>query len=253
MPQFLVKPADVDAASAAATLRREEAHHLIHVLRARHGDSVALFDGRGGRWAGVIGEIETGVVHVHGLRRLPGNESGLEIELIQGLPKGERWEWVLEKGTELGVTRFRPIYSEHSVARLSDARADDRRLRWRRIVLAAAKQCERGRLPEVEPPAALSAALPALGPPRPGETRILLTERLLSRRRGPPLPSRPTLVRLAVGPEGGWSSADQEWFASAGFLPHSLGTRILRTDTASLAAVVMVLSWWGGLEAVPSK
>jgi len=249
MPQFLVRPVDVAADSSTATLRDDEARHLIQVLRARPGDAVEVFDGHGRRWTGVIAGIDPGTVRVHSLQRLPDNEPVLDIELIQGLPKGERWEWILEKGTELGVTRFRPIYSDHSVARLSDKRATERQLRWRRIALASAKQCERGRIPSVDPLVGLPSALADLGPPTPGEARIALLERLPSSSLSRSLSTPPALVRLAVGPEGGWSAADREALASAGFSPYSLGPRILRTDTAGLAGVVMVLSWWGGLEA----
>jgi len=250
MPQFLVQPGDVDAIRATATLRGEEARHLVRVLRVRKGAPVEIFDGRGRRWTGAVLEIGSGSVRVGDLRQLPANEPAVEIELIQGLPKGDRWEWVVEKGTELGVARFRPVYSEHSVARLPEARETDRRTRWGKIALAAAKQCERARVPAVEPIRGLADTLATLGPPVSGEGRLALTERTPGARPGCP-DSRPSLVRLAVGPEGGWSSADRELLAAAGFAPQSLGPRILRTDTAGLAGVVLVLAWWGDLENSP--
>jgi 16S rRNA (uracil1498-N3)-methyltransferase len=253
MPQFLVHPPDVDPLLGTATLRDEEAHHLAQVLRARQGDPVEIFDGQRSRWSGVIAEIGAARVRVHGLRGLPANEPGLEIELIHALPKGERWEWILEKGTELGVARFWPVYSERSVARLSPARATDRQTRWNRVALAASKQCERARVPRVEPIQGLAETLAAMGLPAPREARLALTERTAGGASRPRLSARPHRVRLAVGPEGGWAPIDREALEGAGFAPQTLGPRILRTDTAGLAAVVLVLTWWGDLEPSPTE
>ncbi|GAB4257176.1 MAG: 16S rRNA (uracil(1498)-N(3))-methyltransferase [Deferrisomatales bacterium] len=247
MPQFLVNPCDVDPALRRARIRGEEAHHLLRVLRARPGQEVLLFDGGGRRWAGRLAGVRDGVGQVEELRALPPNEPPLEVVLVAALPKGDRWEWVLEKGTELGVAGFRPVYTERSVARPPTARLRPRAARWEKLVTAASKQCERGRIPPVGDPVELGRLLAELAPPRPGEARLFLAER--SPARAPPLPAPPVeRVWVAVGPEGGWAPSERAALEGSGFAPVPFGPRILRAETAALAALVWVQARWGDLE-----
>lgn len=239
MPQFLVAREDVSLEQGEATLRGDEAHHLLVVLRARPGKGVLLFDGTGNRWSARLTEQKGAhEARLGSLSPLPSNENRVEVSLVQSVPKGDRWEWVIEKGTELGVSRFVPVHSRRSVAVLSEERQLSRLLRWRGIASAAAKQCERGKIPAVEKPVALSAFLSSLASPEAGEIRVVLTERLDS---APALPAASVgSVLLAVGPEGGWAEEEIQAFHAANFLPVGLGPRILRSDTAALAGLVMI-------------
>ena len=240
MPQFFVDPRDVDEAGGKAVLGAEETRHLERVLRLRPGAGLVIFDGGGRRWATRLGATEGGRASVSELRRLGSNEPAVSLELIQGLPKGERWEWLLEKGTELGIARFRPVYTEHGVARLPASRVPARLERWRKIALAAAKQCERGVVPEVVEPLSLADVTRALPPGGVGEARLALTERAGEVSELPPVAAAGRIL-LAVGPEGGWSSGDRRLLQAAGFQPWSLGSRILRAETAALAGVAILV------------
>ncbi len=250
MPQFLVHPADVDEAAAGAVLRGAEAHHLATVNRARVGDPVALFDGRGRRWKGRVARLGRGEVGVAELLPADPHESPLAVDLLVCLPKGDRWEWVVAKATELGVSSLRPLYAEHSVVQLPPARLEGRLEKWRQWLLAAAKQSERGRLPELHAPAPVADLAALLGPQPADEVRLVLAERGT----GPAQPAaQPTRVRVAVGPEGGWSAADRAQLAAAGFTPFTAGPRILRTETAALLGAALVQAWWGDLVAAPHR
>lgn len=240
MPQFLVDPGDVSPLEGEALLGVEETRHLERVLRLRPGSPLALFDGRGRRWVGVLVTSQGGRARVTALRPVGSNEPGAALELVQGLPKGERWEWIIEKGTELGIARFRPVYTEFGVASIPLQRLPARLDRWRKVALAASKQCERAVVPEVLAPVPLGELVASLASAAAGETRLALTERLAD---DPVLPELSPAGRfvLAVGPEGGWSSADRGLLRAAGFVPWGLGPRVLRAETAALAGAALLL------------
>jgi len=250
MPQFLALPGDLDPASGEAVLRGEEARHLLHALRARTGDPVCVFDGAGRRWQGRLADAGRGEARIEALASLPANESRLAVELIQALPKGDRWEWILEKGTELGATCFHPVLTARTVVRVPGARAGNKLERWRKIAFAAVKQCERARVPKVAAPLSLRDCLAGLGPARAGQLRLALTER--SSGPGALVPGTPAnwvpSVLLAAGPEGGWSEEDRQLLAGVGFRPWGLGARILRSETAVVAALAVLQARWGDLE-----
>lgn len=247
MPQFLVCPDDVDAKTAKAVIRGDEAHHLLAVLRVRRGDPVLLFDGTGHRWSARVEELRPGLpeVRLADLKALPSNEPSLRLSLIQAMPKGDRWEWLLEKGTELGVNRFVPVHSTHGVVHIAERRGTHKKNRWNSIVTAAAKQCERGRIPDVALPKELPSVLSSLPKICTGEERLVSVPRMSE----PHIPSVGPIRRvlLAVGPEGGWTVEELEAFEKAGFRPLGLGPRILRSETAAICAIVVSQSLWGGL------
>ncbi|MBE0618429.1 MAG: 16S rRNA (uracil(1498)-N(3))-methyltransferase [Proteobacteria bacterium] len=247
MPQFLVQSGDLDAASGTAVLRGEEARHLLRVFRARPGDAVHVFDGEGRRWLGQLVGAGRGEARVEGLAPLPTNEAPVALALIQALPKGERWEWIVEKGTELGVLHFHPVHTARTVSRVPAARGSEKLQRWRKIALAAAKQCERARVPAIAAPLDLRACLAALGQPDAEERRLALTERCRGTRAAETV--GPVLrVVLAAGPEGGWSEEDRTALDAAGFQSWGLGPRILRSETAAVAALAVLQARWGDLE-----
>ena len=251
MPQFLAAPEDIEPIRRVAVLRGEEARHLVVVLRAGAGQRVNVFDGQGHRWTGRFAGGDRREARLDQLEPRPPNESPLEVELIQAVTKGETFEWILEKGTELGAVRFQPVFSARSVPRIPGGRAEEKRVRWCKRVVAAAKQCERARLPSVAAPEDLSAHLSRLGPAQRGERRLFLAERT-SGQPSEPGEAAPRLVRIAVGPEGGWEPAERGALDEAGFRPVALGPRILRAETAALAGLVIVQSRWGDIEGVPA-
>lgn len=245
MPQFIVAHADLDLPQRRAVLRGTEAKHCAAVLRLRPGNALLLTDGAGRRWQGVCAAVQVACVEVEQLEPLDANEPNLHLELLQGLPKGERWEDLLEKGTELGISAFRPLYTAHSVPHLRTAQVEKRLVRWRQKLQAAIKQCERSRVPLLHAPEPLENVLQQLGPIGDRELRLVLTERNV----GMPWPGGHSMerVRLAVGPEGGWAPSERTLLQTSGFCPISLGPRILRTDTAALAACALVMQRWGDL------
>lgn len=248
MPQFLLDSGGLAPNAQAVTLHGVEAHHLVRVFRSRPGDKVRVFDGRGGRWEGRLAAASgPGEARIEDLEPLPSQEPPVEIRLVQSVLKGDRWTWLLEKGTELGVSRFSPVLSRYTIAASGTERSPQRRARWTALALAAAKQCERGAIPTVDDPEELGTFLGRLGPPSPLEARLVCLER--STAEALSLPCRPERVTVAVGPEGGWSREEVEAFRRAAFHPVSLGPRLLRAETAAVAAVVWVLGRWGDLVA----
>lgn len=226
----------------ALWLDGEKAHHLVRVLRVRGGDAVVLFDGHGGEYPAVV--EETGRQRV---RLLPGLhsprdvESPLKIRLIQGISRGERMDFVVQKATELGVRRISPVHTACSVVRLKGERAEKRSAHWERIVQGACEQCGRNILPPVDAPADLDSVL---GESFGGSRLILHTDATQSI--GSLRLSDPELT-LLVGPEGGFTEAEIGLASRSGFVPVSLGPRILRTETAALAAIAILQSRLGDL------
>ena len=227
---------------AALPLDPDRSHYVSRVLRLRAGDELVLFDGRGGEHAGSIAQASrSGVTVTVGERTGREAESPLAIRLIQGISRGERMDFVVQKATELGVSRITPVLTEFSVVRLDPAKAAKRAEHWSKIAQSACEQCGRNRLPEIDAPQALSAVLDSQAP---GDTRIVLQPGA-----GRPLAQRPegTRVDLLIGPEGGLSDGELAKAAAAGFVPCSLGPRILRTETAALTAVAVLQAAHGDL------
>ena len=234
MPQFLVSKEDIDKDSASAIISGDEAKHLTSSLRARVGESVLIFDGEGQRWAGVIEGISQGAVAIRTLKELQSSEPLRQVVLVQSLIKGDRWEWLLEKATELGVTKIVPLKAKHSVVEIANAKVEKKISRWRKILLAASKQCERGKIPQITEPVGPDEFFKALGPPTLGETRFVLAERHADEAA---YDSGRGDIILAIGPEGGWSEEELVAFTASKFIKLSLGSRILRSETAALAAL----------------
>lgn len=232
-------------AGADLRLGDDQAHYVGRVLRLRVGDELILFNGRGGEYVAVAAEISKRGVSVRvGERREREVESPLAIHLIQAMGRGERMDFVVQKATELGVHRISPVISEFSVVRLDRAKAEKRAAHWTRITRSACEQCGRNVPPGIDLPQALETWLTDNSSseterivlrPDAGET---LASRILSAGR----------LELLTGPEGGFSDAEYERTAAAGFIACSLGPRILRTETAALAAIAVLQSKWGDLK-----
>ena len=217
--------------------------HLVRVLRLREGDECVLFNGDGHDYTArirAIGKrsIEAEVVTSTRLH----NESPLAITLLQGIARGEKMDLILQKATELGVNAIVPVQSERSEVKLDGARAEKRLAHWRGVVAAACEQCGRARLPQVSPPMSLTDAAAIDGLP---QSRHLLSP-LADTGIDAVEPAMAALA-LAIGPEGGWSPRALQSLADAGFSGLRLGPRILRTETAGLAAIAALQMRLGDL------
>ncbi len=225
----------VDAALRAggvSLLPEDTAHHAVHVLRLRTGDEITLFNGRGGEYAGRIAAIDRLRVSVDVLehRRIE-RESPLAMTLVQGVSAGEKMDFTMQKATELGVAALQPVVAARSSGRITGERAEVKRAHWQRVAIAACEQCGRNRVPEVRPVLALAqycAMAPTAG------ARLLLSPLAELGLRGAKLGSEAT---LAAGPEAGFTAEEEALLAEAGFVPVRLGPRVLRTETAALAAL----------------
>jgi 16S rRNA (uracil1498-N3)-methyltransferase len=226
-----------------ATLDEAAHRHLIKVLRLGPGAKIHLFDGRGQQVAARIESVgRSSVVVVLGERQQLAPPV-CTITLLQSVPRGERMDLIVQKTTELGVTRIVPVLSQHGTSKPPPGRST----RWRTIAEEAARQCGRADVPSVAEPATLSAALDSLGGST-GEARLLLWEGEHDESLHRVLSPGPRHVALLVGSEGGFAAAEVEACRRAGFQPVGLGPRILRTETAAIVAVALAQAAAGGLE-----
>jgi 16S rRNA (uracil1498-N3)-methyltransferase len=231
------------APASEAELPESAAAHVARVLRLRPGDPLVLFDGSGADFHAEVTSIGGSRVRVRILERVPGlAESPLRVTLVQAVSRGERMDWTLQKATELGVCRIRPVISARSVVRLDGDQAGRRLRHWEAVVASACEQCGRSVLPVVEPPVELARHL--AGAPA-AAARFLLGPRsaqtLASRAAG--LDD----VELLIGPEGGLDDAETGTALAAGYVAVRLGPRVLRTETAGIAALAVLQALAGDL------
>ena len=219
------------------------AGHLVRVLRAGIGDACVLFNGDGHDYDAHITSIGKRSVEVEILAaRALDNESPLGITLLQALARGEKMDWILQKATELGVAAVIPVESERSEVKLDGERIGKRVMHWQSVIVAACEQSGRAVVPPITPPQPLANALRAL--PSSSTLRLLLDPKAGHALDVVDEQSRRELV-LAIGPEGGWSPRDHELLRTAGFEGMRLGPRILRTETAGIAAIAVLQSRLG--------
>lgn len=224
------------------------AQHVTRVLRLRAGAAVVVFDGTGGEWSAqlVMGGRDRLLIEI-GTHQAIERESPLSLTLWQGLARGERMDLVIQKATELGVTRIVPLATARSVVQLDAVRGEKRLSHWRAIAASACEQCGRNRLPEIVPPRDLPAALADIltGTQEP---RWLL-EPSADRSLGEALAEQRRLEQATVliGPEGGFDDEEMGAAARAGFEPVRFGPRVLRTETAGLAVLAALQSRAGDL------
>lgn len=212
----------------------------IHVLRLNAGDSITLFNGTGNDFAATLQTIgkRHAECHIHAQRQ-PENESPLAITLVQAISSGERMDFTLQKSVELGVRAIQPIISERCVVRLSGERADKRVQRWQDIVIAACEQSGRSIVPTVLPIVSFSDYLRQMPP----ELHLMMSLRRATTLRD--IAPAPQTLRLMIGPEGGWTPAEEQAALAAGVQTITLGKRVLRTETAAMAAMAAMQVLWG--------
>lgn len=221
------------------------AHHAIKALRLRVGDALKLFNGTGGEFSARIVRVERARVDVEVLDWLAiERESPLSLVLVQALQTGDKMDLTVQKAVELGVTRIVPVVSRRSVVQLSAERALRRVEHWRGVVAAACEQCGRNRLPDVAVPESLEHWLAHSSSP--AARRLLLAPSAAKSLAAVPCPGRS--IELLVGAEGGFAPEETKLAALTGFLPVRFGPRILRTETAGLAALAAIQFLWGDLK-----
>lgn len=231
---------DAPLSLGAHALPEASAHYISRVLRLTAGAVVQLFDGSGQEYRGELVEVGKKHVTVELREQLCGlPESGLKIHLGQGLSRGERMDWAIQKATELGATEITPIVSERCEVRLKDERADKRLSHWRQIAISACEQSGRSVIPTIHPPTPLQDWLAIEA-----ELKLVLhpvAEPLTAHQ-------RPATLAFLIGPEGGLNDMEVEQARSAGFQPARLGPRVLRTETAPVVALSIAQQLWGDFQ-----
>jgi 16S rRNA (uracil1498-N3)-methyltransferase len=222
----------------------ETASHLTKVLRARTGDQIVLFRGDGREYLGAVESVRGARVTASvGNGSFVDRESPLGVTLVQCVPRGDRMDFIVQKATELGVTRIVPVLSQRSVVRLDPAQAESKAAHWRAVALNACEQCGRNRLPTVDVPIAL---VNYLGDSTGAALRWVLEPETLPQSAAPAIAGG---VEVAIGPEGGFAPEELDAFRIAGFLRLGLGPRILRTETAAIAALTWLQTRFGDMQA----
>jgi 16S rRNA (uracil1498-N3)-methyltransferase len=220
----------------------EAAQHVSRSLRLKVGDSIVVFDGRGGEYDATLQRIDNGRVDVKvGAFRDVEREGALPVGLVQGLPEADKMDWIIQKAVELGVAWIQPIVCDRSVVRLSGERAAKRAAHWQRVAVAACEQSGRNQVPEVRP---VLPFQPWIAEPGEGARWLLQPGAEPLAARAPP--EGP--FELVTGPEGGFSERELD-IASSRCEPVSLGPRVLRTETAPLAALAAINALWGDFRA----
>ena len=229
------------AAGARVELPERVAKH-VQALRLRVGDKIALFRGDGAEWSATLSAIsKRGTEADIHQRTVKDVESPLQLHLLQGICAGDRMDLVLQKATELGVASIQPLVTTRSIVRLSADRQEKRETHWQNVVIAACEQCGRNTIPEVKSSLSLPEFLGAS--PKDG-TRLLLSPqgekrvRDLSLRDGEP-------ILILIGPEGGLAPDERQLVQDFGFSTVRFGPRVLRTETAPLAALAAMQALWG--------
>lgn len=213
----------------------------LNVLRVKNTEEIVLFNGNGKAYPALPEVLEKRRASVRILREeAADNESPLNITLVQAVSAAERMDFTLQKSVELGVAEIRPVISERCVVRLSGERAEKRVARWQEIVVSACEQSGRNIVPKVLPLTTYAQALQQL----PQETAKLLMSLNRAQKLSDVRPQSGKVVFM-VGPEGGWTEKEEQQAFDAGFQSVTLGKRVLRTETASLAAIAAMQTLWG--------
>lgn len=227
-------------------LSRELAHHAGQVLRLHEGDAVVLFNGEGGEFRGSLQgsgrELRVSLQDYDASDRV----APLDITLVQGLAVADKMDWIVQKAAELGVRRVQPIAAERSVLKLVGEREAKRLAHWRQVAVSAAEQCGCNRPLQVDEPQTFARWMDKAESS--AASKAGAQHWILHPEEGAPLSSlaRPEgPVALLVGPEGGWSPGELATARRAGCLPVAMGPRVLRTETAGMAAVAATLALWG--------
>lgn len=235
LPRFFVA---APLALGVHDLPEAQAHYLSRVLRLTVGAAVQLFDGSGQEYIGELTSVSKKAVQVELRECLDGlPESALQIHLGQGLSRGERMDWAIQKATELGVAEITPLFTERCEVRLNDERMQKRLEHWQQIAISACEQCGRSKVPVIYAPQSV----------KDWQATVQAELKLVLHPVAQPLTEHTTPSTLAflIGPEGGLSDAEVAQAAEYNFQPARLGPRVLRTETAPIVALSVAQQLWG--------
>jgi len=235
MRQSRIHTTQLISPQCSVELTDSAAHYLSRVLRLSKGDAVTLFNGDGKDYAGDIVDIKPRqvLIRVTG-SSIPGNESPLKITLVQGVCRGERMDYALQKATELGVVCIQPLVSRRVGVRLDQKRQVKRLAHWQKVVISACEQCGRALVPEVKAPLMLSDWISGMDQYR----QVVLDPESEVTLSGLSVGDKP--ISILVGPEGGFADEELELLVANGVVAVSLGPRVLRTETAGAAAIAVL-------------
>ena len=227
--------------NSAVELEAGPSAHIAKALRMRIGDAIALFNGLGGEFSAEIVSIDKKAVKLnvldHNAHEL---ESPLQLELGIAISRGDRMDWVIQKATELGATSIAPLTTLRTEVKLKGERAEKKQRHWQQIIISACEQCGRNRLPQLQSLASLENWLPGVN----AERKFVLHHRDTSATK---TDTRPTSAAILIGPEGGLNKSEIINAGQHGFEALTLGPRILRTETAPLAAIAILQARWGDM------
>lgn len=219
------------------------AHHVF-VLRLRVDDQIEIFNGEGGSYLARLTSVEKKRVSVEILEfQATEAELPFSLTLAQALPEGSKMDWIIEKAVELGVQQIQPLTTQRCVVKLNADRAEKKLEHWRGIIVAASEQCGRNRLAQLETPTEVQKFAATAT----SSQRILLSPRATQSLALWAQQQTPQAVTFLIGPEGGFTDAEENEAVRQGALMLSMGPRILRTETAGLAAISVLSAAWGGL------
>lgn len=245
MPVYFIASSQIEG--SRISIGEPLAHHLRDVLRVRPGETLEVVDEHRRRYRVAVGNVSAGtlVAEVVSVAE-PGPEVGLSLSVAQAVLKGSRMDWMIQKATELGVSTILPVITGRTVVRASDDRRERQRERWQRIALEASQQCGRLEAPAIESPVEYGRWLESVPE---AELKLILWEREFQSGLKECVRENGAVrsVLLAVGPEGGFAPEEVTLAEGKGFRPVSLGGRILRAETASLAAVSILQYEFGDL------
>ena len=228
------------SAGAQVSLPPAAARH-VQVLRLQPGDALTLFDGSGGEWSARVERMGRSEVLVDVLaHQAVERESARAVHLVVGMPANERMDWLVEKATELGAASIQPVAAARSVLKLSGERAERRQGHWQAIAVAACEQCGRNRVPPVAAPLALAEWLRRPAPAQGARLVLSLRGDALALALTQAAGDGAAPIWLLHGPEGGLTAQEEDAALAQGFAPASLGARVLRAETASVAALAVL-------------
>jgi 16S rRNA (uracil1498-N3)-methyltransferase len=235
---FTTQPLQLDS---TVELEAAPSAHIAKALRMRIGDTVALFNGLGGEFSADIVSIDKKAVQLnvlnHNTQQL---ESPLQLELGIAISRGDRMDWIIQKATELGVTSIAPLTTLRSEVKLKGERAEKKQRHWQQVIISACEQCGRNQLPQLQALASLEAWLPGVNADR----KFVLHHRDTSATKAD---KKPASAAILIGPEGGLDDDEINTSGRHGFEALTLGPRILRTETAPLAAIAILQAKWGDM------
>lgn len=218
-------------------------HHIARVLRAKIGDELAIFNGEGDEYSAVITNIDKKGVDVEVTKFVERNvESPINICLAQGIARGEKMDFIVQKAVELGVTSIFPLMTERCNVRLDNTREEKRLSHWQSVIISACEQSGRNRIPDISAPQSLQAWLPTVH----ADMKFVLSPHVQNKLNANKLAAKSSIV-LLIGPEGGLSDQEVKMSEQHGFVPLNLGPRVMRTETAGIAAMAVLQNLFGDL------